>query len=692
MPQYTFDPATQQYRMMTPAEQAQKQQQGRTGLGGLYDAGGGASTGMTGMTSPASMSPETAVGMQNFGFTMQGIPSIAAQVAGAVAQGIPSAFGYGTVSPVANPSPIITAPIAPNPTQTLAAMNAASDGGSDEGDEGPEGTVSIGALSTEAIGEAANAAAAAAAGDAAAAAGDAGGGGDGGGGDGGGGDGSSGGGGTDTGAADGGWRRGGQIMNYAEGGIASLANKVEGEGRRGDSMLVHMSPDEVKGLQYLAMRHGGSLTINPKTGLVEANFLKSILPMVAGAALAATGVGAPMAALMVGGGATLMTGSLEQGLMAGLGAFGGAGLGAGLSAAGATAPAVTGTTQGLAAQGAAGATAGTQAAANMLGVPGAAAGAGSQAAMLAQQNAALGLNQAQSLANIGSSAGYAANAAVPSVASQSANLMGSGIKALGTEPGRAAFMQSVGGPMGLARTVGGPLAAGMFSAEEPDEGGKKPQEYIRPYGFDYKPSAEADPNFKFRTGVPGESTAEQRYFTPTFTPMGVFKAGTEPGPSFYGTPTAEQYALYSGPRQGDITDIIPEGQLGSGFQKFAPQLNQFTQSRIDTITGPSSQGRFAAGGGIMGLKKGRFLDDATDRTGESDGMSDDLPAVINGTQPARLTDGEFVVPADVVSHLGNGSSKAGAKRLHVMMDRIRKARTGTKKQAPAVKAERFMPA
>jgi hypothetical protein len=99
-----------------------------------------------------------------------------------------------------------------------------------------------------------------------------------------------------------------------------------------------------------------------------------------------------------------------------------------------------------------------------------------------------------------------------------------------------------------------------------------------------------------------------------------------------------------------------------------------------------------AEGGMPMLKRGQFLDDATDRSGRSDGMSDSMPATINGTQPARLTDGEFVIPADVVSHLGNGSSKAGAKKLHVMMDRIRKARTGKKKQAPEVKAERFMPA
>jgi hypothetical protein len=96
-----------------------------------------------------------------------------------------------------------------------------------------------------------------------------------------------------------------------------------------------MSRDEVKSLNDLAMAHGGQLTINPQTGLPEAGFLSSILPMVAGAALTATGIGAPMAAMLVGGGATMMTGSLKKGLMAGLGAYGGAGLGASLMNAGA---------------------------------------------------------------------------------------------------------------------------------------------------------------------------------------------------------------------------------------------------------------------------------------------------------------------------------------------------------------------
>lgn len=85
-------------------------------------------------------------------------------------------------------------------------------------------------------------------------------------------------------------------------------------------------------------------------------------------------------------------------------------------------------------------------------------------------------------------------------------------------------------------------------------------------------------------------------------------------------------------------------------------------------------------------KEGGFLN------GPGDGMSDSIPATIGEKQPARLADGEFVVPADVVSHLGNGSTKAGAKRLYSMMDKVRKARTGTTKQGKQIKAEKYLPA
>jgi hypothetical protein len=101
------------------------------------------------------------------------------------------------------------------------------------------------------------------------------------------------------------------------------------KGRGDDSMLVHMTPNEVQGLQALAMKHGGSLTVNPETGLVEAGFLKKLLPTLIGAGLTFFSGGAInplMAAGIVGGVETLKTGSLEKGLMAGFGAYGGAGM------------------------------------------------------------------------------------------------------------------------------------------------------------------------------------------------------------------------------------------------------------------------------------------------------------------------------------------------------------------------------
>jgi hypothetical protein len=78
--------------------------------------------------------------------------------------------------------------------------------------------------------------------------------------------------------------------------------------------------------------------------------------------------------------------------------------------------------------------------------------------------------------------------------------------------------------------------------------------------------------------------------------------------------------------------------------------------------------------------------------GPGDGMSDNIPATIGSKQPARLADGEFVVPADVVSHLGNGSTDAGAKKLYAMMDKVRRARTGKKAQGKQINPNRFLPA
>ena len=76
--------------------------------------------------------------------------------------------------------------------------------------------------------------------------------------------------------------------------------------------------------------------------------------------------------------------------------------------------------------------------------------------------------------------------------------------------------------------------------------------------------------------------------------------------------------------------------------------------------------------------------------GSTDGMADNVPAFIDNSEPARLSDGEFVVPADVVSHLGNGNSDSGAKQLYGMMDRVRRARTGRTEQGREINPNKFL--
>ena len=97
-----------------------------------------------------------------------------------------------------------------------------------------------------------------------------------------------------------------------------------------------------------------------------------------------------------------------------------------------------------------------------------------------------------------------------------------------------------------------------------------------------------------------------------------------------------------------------------------------------------------ASGGISNL--GSYSDGGRMLRGPGDGMSDSIPASISGKRPARLADGEFVVPADVVSHLGNGSTDAGAKQLYAMMNKVRQARTGRKSQGREIDPRKYTPA
>ena len=111
-----------------------------------------------------------------------------------------------------------------------------------------------------------------------------------------------------------------------------------------------------------------------------------------------------------------------------------------------------------------------------------------------------------------------------------------------------------------------------------------------------------------------------------------------------------------------------------------------SDANVDQMTGDER----LASGGIASL--GSYSDGGRLLKGPGDGMSDGIPATISNKQPARLADGEFVVPADVVSGLGNGSTDAGAKHLYGMMDKVRQARTGTKKQGKQINPHKYMPA
>jgi hypothetical protein len=123
------------------------------------------------------------------------------------------------------------------------------------------------------------------------------------------------------------------------------------------------------------------------------------------------------------------------------------------------------------------------------------------------------------------------------------------------------------------------------------------------------------------------------------------------------------------------------------------RLNLKPQGVKQAEAAASLDPEMAAHGGIMHSSLGGYAAGGNSRLlkGPGDGMSDNIPATIAGRQPARLADGEFVIPADVVSHLGNGSTEAGAKKLHEMMNKIRKARTGNPKQGKQINPNKFMP-
>ena len=133
------------------------------------------------------------------------------------------------------------------------------------------------------------------------------------------------------------------------------------------------------------------------------------------------------------------------------------------------------------------------------------------------------------------------------------------------------------------------------------------------------------------------------------------------------------------------------GVLGDAVHGIGQDITNIGQGISNGVSSIGKSLGFAHGGISGGFNLGGYSDGGRLLKGPGDGMSDNIPATIAHKQPARLADGEFVVPADVVSHLGNGSTDAGAKRLYAMMDKVRHARTGSKKQGKEINAEKFLP-
>jgi hypothetical protein len=427
-----------------------------------------------------------------------------------------------------------------------------------------------------------------------------------------------------------------------------------------------MTKGEIRGLQGLALAHGGSLSINPDTGLVEASFLKRILPMVAGAGLMMIpGVNALTAAGMVGGFETLRTGDIGKGLMAGLGAYGGAGLAGSLTSAGASAAGTA-------------ATEATMAANPQL-----------TAGEIAREMGTAGFNAPTLAAN--------ANPATMTMADK----VGAGFNQVTSSP------EALGGfakqnlmNIGAAAT---PALADAMTPETPSIPGQ-PEEDERYKGSPYR--------YNLASGFSGSTPARPSpYYRPTG--LGYAEGGDimmAAGGSYDDEPMGDNPGMAAGGIAGYAAGGLKMKtmSLGEGIARDSDEdtaslgayeaakkrlEKQYAAANLKPREMPKSgiarlgQMKAMAEGGL-----GSYSDGGRMLKGPGDGMSDDIPAVIGKKQPARLADGEFVVPADVVSHLGNGSTDAGAKKLYSMMDKVRTARTGKKKQAPAVKADKYMPA
>jgi hypothetical protein len=266
--------------------------------------------------------------------------------------------------------------------------------------------------------------------------------------------------------------------------------------------------------------------------------------------------------------------------------------------------------------------------------------------------------------------------------------VGAGIAGAGAGAGAASGAGSAAAPITTASTTGATTGATMGSAAPitsvgvPGGAGQ--------IGMSALPSGATVPSMMMPSGdismlasqTPGTASSAAAG-SPTFPSMNAFYARNPVlMPAGLGAASAAIGQSYD-------VEGLPEQE------KYSGPLSRF---RYD----PDKYRTAMAGGGLAdsavaqrymrGGHLGAYSDGGRLTKGPGDGMSDNIPARIGAKQPARLADGEFVVPADVVSGIGNGSTDAGARKLYAMMDKVRKARTGTKRQGKEINPSKYMPA
>ena len=519
--------------------------------------------------------------------------------------------------------------------------------------------------------------------------------------------------------------------------ISQTAQGLASLGRNGDSMLVHMSPEEVGGLQQIGNSLGIKMSTNPQTGMPEAfsfgDFFTSFLPTIVGAAVGGpggAGIMSQMTPILAGAGTGALLAAakgddpLMGGITGGFGGYGGSQLGQSISGAFGK-----GTTAGSMDDLISAGTKNLNPAVGQSGIVGPTGQLGPDMGfgVAGKQGADL---TTQALPNFAAGPNFTTTAPLSPTAQAAQNLgdLGSGVKnltgfgdmSIGDAYGK--FTQAGGTAGQLAMPVGGAVLAGL---EPSDLGYGTGNLYEDPEKGKYRgPQGQLNLSDKYSSGL--RLVAEGGYIDGYATGGSIQSGGIRdlygtpdnqptisPGLSGFGLGRLNNLAGEQAMTQAQTLGYAEGGDVGGdvaaemALSEINPALVRgdmvddkaglpYAYDRILTRGAldfprirPIDYNPYTYAGALRkqeGMAKGGYLN------GDGDGMSDSIPATIEGKQPARLADGEFVVPADVVSHLGNGSSKAGSKRLYAMLDKVRHARTGNKKQGKEINPAKYMPA